>query len=318
MVRNGEFLADCELYDPDTGRFTTLGKMSSRRVSHTATLLPNGKVLITGGIEGRFMSEGHWTGRTRASAELFDPARNTFTPTGNMTASRNSHAAVLLPNGKVLLIGGSGDGDWRTLQASAELYDPVTGTFSPTGAMMTPRLPHAVVLLKDGNVLVAGGTGPNRTVLTSAELYDPASGRFTPAANMTRPRHKHGATLLPDGRVLVTGGSDEHDWNGQTPAAELYDPARGTFAATGKMSLPRFKLGAAVVVLANGKALVAGGGERAEVYDPATGSFIFAAGSLEAPWHFSTATLLRSGKVLIVGGYGNNDAATARAWVYSP
>lgn len=318
MVRNGEFLADSEIYDPATGKFTAADKMSTRRVSHTATLLPNGKVLIVGGLEGRYQAGGRWMGRTLASAEIFDPATNTFTPTGRMSEARNAHGAVLLADGKVLIVGGAGDGDWRMPRATAELYDPATGTFSPAGTMSTPRIPHAVVLLKNGDALVAGGTGPNRTVLASAELYHPATRKFTPGGHLLVPRHKHAAVLLADGRVLITGGSDERDWNGQTATAELYDPARGVFVETGKMTTARFKLGHAVVRLADGRVLLAGGGVHAEVYDPATESFREAAGNLDAPWHFSTATLLADGKVLIAGGYGNSPEATARAWVYQP
>jgi len=292
--------------------------MSSRRVSHTATLLPNSKVLIAGGLEGRDRSDGGWRGRALATAELFDPATGSFIPTGSMATARSAHAAVLLANGKVLVFGGSADGDGRELLASAELYDPATGTFSPTGAMNTARIPAAAARLKNGQVLVAGGTGANRTVLASAELYNPATGQFAPAGHLITARHKHAAVLLADGRVLITGGSDARDWDGQTSAAELYDPAHGTFLATGKMSLPRFKHGRAVVLLRDGRVLIAGGGARAEVFNTITGAFSAAAGSLDASWHFSTATLLANGQVLIVGGYPNSPEATARAWLYQP
>ena len=318
MVRNGEFLADSELYDPADGKFTTAAKMSTRRVSHTATLLLDGRVLIAGGIAGRHQANGHWTGEVVASTELFDPAKGTFTPTGSLNTARSSHAAVLLPNGKVLILGGSGGGDWRELLASAELYDPATGKFTPAGSMLTPRIPAATVLLKNGKVLVAGGTGPNRTVLASAEICDPATGRFTPAGTMTAARHKHAAALLADGRVLITGGSDERDWQGQTASAEIYDPARGTFTAAAKMSFARFKHGATMVRLPDGRIVVAGGGQRVEVFDPASGTFRAAEGSLDAPWHFSTATLLADGRVLITGGYGNSPEGTPRAWLYQP
>jgi len=318
MLRNGEFLADAELYDPATGKFTALTKMTERRVSHTATLLRNGKVLIAGGIEGRFMQEGHWTGRVLASGELFDPATGTFTPTGSMNVARNSQAAVLLTDGKVLILGGSGGGDWRELHASAEIYDPATGRFTPTGSMATPRTPHAVALLNDGRVLVAGGTGPNRTVLASAEIYDPAAGRFSATGNLLTARHKHAAALLPDGRVLIVGGSDERDWDGQLATAEIFDPATRRFTSAGRMAIVRFKLQSALVRLPDGRVLIAGGGDRAEVFDPKTGSFTPAAGSLEAPWHFSTATLLTNGRVLIAGGYPNSSEGTNRAWIYQP
>jgi hypothetical protein len=316
MVRNGEFLAECELYDAATGKFASAASMSSRRVSHTATLLPNGKVLIAGGIESRYQSEGHWTGRVVATAELYDPTTGAFTPTGSMAVARSSHAAVLLPSGQVLILGGSGGGDWRELLASAEIYDSAAGVFTPAGEMRTSRIPHSATLLKNGDVLVAGGTGPNRAVLASAEIYHAATRTFTSTGDLKIARHKHAAVLLADGRALIVGGSDERDWDGQTNAAELYDPARGTFVEASKMAAPRFKLGQAVARLTDGRILVAGGAERAEVYDPATNSFTAVAGSLQAPWHFSTATLMADGRVLIVGGYGHNSEGTPRAWIY--
>ena len=128
MESNGVFLDTTERYDPVRGRFLAAARMATRRVSHTATLLPDGKVLIAGGLEGRYREDGQWKGRAVASAELYDHSTGSFTPTGAMTVPRNSHAAVLLPDGKVLIVGGSG-GD-RNL-ASAELFDPATGKFTP-------------------------------------------------------------------------------------------------------------------------------------------------------------------------------------------
>ncbi len=313
MERNGVFLDSAELYDPAAGRFTPAAHMTTRRTGHTATLLPNGKVLIAGGLEGRHMGDGRWKGRVVASAELYDPSSGTFTPTGRMATPRNSHAGMLLANGKVLLAGGSG-GD-RNL-SSAELYDPATGTFAPTGSMTAPRIPHVMVLLKDGKVLVAGGTGEDRRVLASAEIYNPSTGSFAAVGSMTTARHKHAAVVLPDGRVLIVGGSDERDWRGQYASAELYDPATRSFCAAGSMSAARFKLQAAVLLLKNGKVLIAGGAERVEVYDPATDSFHVAVGSLGTARHFAAAAFLPSGSVLITGGYGDSSEGTTRAWIY--
>ena len=316
MVRNGEFLVGAELYNPTTGTFSQTGEMTSRRVSHRASLLPDGKVLITGGLAGRFREAGQWYGNVLSTVELYDPATGRFTPAGKLNSPRNSHAAVRLNDGKVLLLGGGGDRD--VLLSSAEVYDHATRTFTPVESMQTPRIPHVAILLKSGKVLVAGGTGPNRTILASAELYEPARKNFSSAGSMTVQRHKHAATLLADGRVLITGGSDDRDWNGQYATAEIYDPTRNSFSPSPQMNLPRFKHGGAMVLLSSGLALVAGGGAQAEVFQPATSEFRVVPGLLDAPWHFSTATPLTDGRVLIAGGYPNTSEATNRAWVYQP
>ncbi len=257
------------------------------------------------------------------AVELYDPTINTFTPIGNMNIGRGEPAATLLPDGRVLIAGGWGEGEIQL--ASAELYDPATGTFTPTGTMSVARVAHTATLLKSGRVLIAGGSAgryPAATVYRSAELYDPATGKFTSTGNMTTVRHKHGAVMLSDGRVLIVGGSDNRDWHGEYSSAELYDPAAGAFKPASGMSMVRFKLPSAAVLLNNGKVLVAGGGERAEVYDPATGAFSLVAGSLGAAHFFASATPLRDGRVLITGGYyespGGGLPSAASAWIYEP
>lgn len=311
----GSPYASAEIYDPASGRFTPTASMTARRSGHTATQLKNGKILITGGWTGRYDAHG--------TAELFDPATEIFTPTGSMVVQRAGNTATLLPDGKVLVAGGV-DRNENAL-ASAEIYNPATGLFTLTGNMSQPRGAHTATLLKNGKVLIAGGGSghyPSETVYRSAELYDPATGAFTPAGEMTVVRHKHAAVLLPNGKVLVVGGSNNRDWRGEYSSAELYDPAHGTFQATGSMSLVRFKLPSAAVLLHNGKVLVAGGGERAEVYDPATEMFSTAAGNLGAARFFASATLLANGQALITGGYFNAPdgglPSTANAWIYEP
>jgi Kelch motif/Galactose oxidase, central domain len=304
---NGNNLRSTEVFDPATEVFQASPNLSVARVGHTATLLSNGKVLIAGGYNGNYL----------ASAELYDPATHSFTPTSTMTTARSGHVATPLQNGKVLLAGGVGDG-W-TFLASAEIYDPGTNTFTRTSDMLAARESHTATLLPNGNVLIAGGhrdRRPATTIYSSTEIYDPEAGKFTAAPDMTRVRHKHEAVLLADGRVLIAGGSDERDGQGAYANAEIYDPERNRFSVTGNMNSQRYKLQGTAVLLSDGKVLIAGGANRAEVFDPARNTFSYAAGDLETPRLFATATRLQNGQVLILGGYHQNSVATANAWIY--
>lgn len=300
-------LAGAEVFDPATGTFASAGDMSVPRAGHTATLLYTGKVLIAGGYNGSYL----------ASAELYDPEARTFTPTNRMVTARSEHFAVLLPNGKVLIAGGVGAG-W-TFLADAEIYDPATSVFTATGHMLAARESHTATLLVNGKVLVAGGHRGRRkaiTIYSSAELYDPATGRFSATGDMTRIRHKHEAVLLSDGRVLIIGGADERDGRGAYTSAEIYSLESGTFTATANMNSPRYKLRGTAVLLITGKVLVAGGASRAEVFDPSTGTFSYAAGDMGTPRFFASATRLQNGQVLIAGGYDENNKVSSNAWVY--
>ncbi len=285
------------------GVFVPTGSMTQARASYTATLLPNGKVLVAGGqIIGWYL----------ASAELYDPAAGTFAATGSMTAGRGYHTATLLPNGKVLVAGGEAEDP-----AGAELYDPSAGTFTATGSMTNGRVQHTATLLTNGKVLVAGGLGNyvNWGNSASAELYDPSAGTFTATGWMTWTRQGHTATLLPSGKVLVAGGSFDSELS-----AELYDPAVGTFTATSSMVAAREMHTA--TLLPSGKVLIAGGSmykanfAPAELYDPAAGTFT-ATGNMTLEREQMTATLLPSGVVLITGG-GTVDGNLASAELYDP
>lgn len=339
----------------DAGTVSRIRDMTTRRAAHTATLLPDGKVLITGGFagestlagaeifdpttktftgrgnmsvarsahtatllsSGKVLIAGGYNGSYLASAELYDPAANSFTPVSTMTTARSGHVATVLPNGKVLLAGGVGVG-W-TFLASAEIYDPATNTFAATGGMLAARESHSATLLANGKVLIAGGhrgRRPATTIYASTEIYDPATGTFTAAGDMTRIRHKHEAVSLADGRVLIVGGSDERDGEGAYASAEIYDPASDTFRATASMNSSRYKLQGTAVLLSDGKVLVAGGANRAEVFDPARNTFSYAAGDMETPRLFATATRLRNGQVLIVGGYDRGNVVSSNAWLY--
>jgi MYXO-CTERM domain-containing protein len=254
--------------------WTATGSMTTTRQSHTATLLPSGKVLITGGNIGAV-----------TSAELFD-GTSTFAATGSMTTWHEGGTATLLPSGKVLIAGGGA-------VSSAELFDG-TSTFTATGSMTMAHEGGTATLLPSGKVLIAGGYAG--VYLPYAELFDGAS-TFTATGSMTAVRAGHTATLLPSGKVLIAGGQP----TGPT-SAELFD-GTSTFTATGSMTTAQ--TGCTATLLPSGKVLFAGGGfsglSNAELFD-GTSSFT-ATGSMTTARAGHTATLLPAGEVLIAGGF---------------
>jgi N-acetylneuraminic acid mutarotase len=284
------------------GKVISIQDMTIQRAAHTATRLPNGKVLITGGFNGNETPV--------ASTEMFDPASNTFSASTPMSFARQLHTATLLKNGKVLIAGGYGDGDMYLDRV--ELYDPLTDTFTPAGQMTIPRAGHIATLLTDGTVLIAGGTSTGWTFVDSAEIYDPIKGTFTPTGHMTVAREAHIATLLKDGKVLIIGGH-----NGRRSSiiiyasAELYDPVSRSFTPTvGTMLTRRHKHDA--VALEDGRVLVVGGADEnddrgqyisTEIYDPHTGIFTMAGNMNTSRYKFQgTSILMQTGKVLLMGG----------------
>ena len=284
------------------GMFVPDGNMGSGRCYHTATLLNNGKVLIAGRL---------------VAATRFWLALSCPTPRPELLAHREpdtarfSHSATLLNNGIVLIAGGLDAADFAL--ASAELYDPTTGTFTPTGSMNNARSSHSATLLNNGMVLITGGSSLYATGLVSAELYDPTTGTFTPTGSMNAPRTSHSVTLLNNGIVLIAGGLEGADF--ALASAELYDPTTRTFTPTGSMNNARSSHSA--TLLNNGSVLVAGGEvyrptykgsgfsslTSAELYDSKTGTFT-STGSLNTARSSYTATLLNNGMVLIAGAGG--------------
>jgi hypothetical protein len=234
-----------ELYNPATGNWLATGSMTNGRWAFTLTLLPNGKVLATGGFG---------TNNALATAELYDPATGSWTPTGSMLTPRGSHTATLLPNGKVLVAAGTdlvaaGDGTpIDSTSAGAEIYDPATGTWSSTGSMSFPRSAHTATLLPNGKVLVAGGVSYFRSVFpTTAELYDPVTGKWSPTFPLVSGRTDHMAALLPNGKVLVAGGFNNADTG---PSTELFDPASAV-ATPPLLNLTRLPTGATLTTFHN-------------------------------------------------------------------
>lgn len=293
-----------ELYDPALNRFLSTGHLVNGRSEHLATLLPNGKVLVTGGISraaagphvawldiakhelydpasGSFsvaenipdgipvpLANGKTLFISADSAKLYDPLSGRVTSAGNLVSKRTREfTATLLPNGKVLIAGGIGEGGigGYFMFDSGEIYDPITNSFTATSNMAQKRSNHTATLLPDGRVLIAGGNSTGDS-LDSAELYDVKTDRFSPAGNLITSRFGHSANLLPNGKVLIAGGRGGSNGGGEPyrGSLELYDPATNSFSSAGGASFKCY--GCTATLLGNGKVLLVNNG-TAELYD---------------------------------------------------
>jgi hypothetical protein len=325
------------------GTFAPTGSMITPRALHSATLLLNGKVLITRGTYSADKFSPY-------TAELYDPATRTFTATGDSIYGGDS--PTLLPDGRVLFVGGTsaelydpstgtftatggtttaagiatllGNGNVLIAGNAAQLYDPATATFASTGAYAGAFYPETATLLPDGRVLLVGNADNDGAYLEHEELYDPVTGKF----KLTGKTHTYGfgsdiwaghtATLLQNGKVLLAGGANE-DF-GTFSIAELYDPSTDTFTATANMTTPR--AGHTATLLPDGTVLLAGGQltvgiTSAEIYNPATGTFS-ATGNMTTPRFWHAATLLPDGTVLMTGGDSGGAVVLASAEIYTP
>jgi hypothetical protein len=288
-----------ELYNQATGTWAVTGQLNTPRIDATATLLPGGQVLVAGGSGG--------SSNALASAEVYNPATGTWSVTGSMHQGRSGlngdgASATLLPDGQVLIAGGE-DANFNLL-STAELYNPATGKFTPTGSMSAARVGQSATLLNNGQVLIAGGTGAT----TAAELYNPATGKFTATGSMISAHGDNVGTLLPDGDVLITGRA--------ATFAERYHPATGQWssASTGLpacISTMECRMFSTATLLPTGNVLVAGGlvglisnpqtTPSAMLYHPDTNTWS-STGNMTTGRENQTATLLPDGQVLMAGG----------------
>ena len=322
----GAGTAAADLFDPVAATWTSVAPMNVMRSSHAATLLADGRVLVTGGSTVSATAAKGYV--NNASAEIYDPVANTWTATPTMSVARSHHTATLLPDGKVLLVGG--ENALYLVEPTAEIYDPVANTWSaPRAQPIAERSQHTATLLPSGLVLIAGGfdiVNGLLTPLTSAELYDPVlhtasstdshgvttttitGGQdFTAAAPMAFTHYGHTATRLADGRVVVVGGN--------TTQTEIYDPVAASWTTQGATAATHTSHGA--VLLSDGRILVAGGTQfaqpTAELFDPAGGVWTAAATMLVTRSN-PTATLLPDGSVMVCGGALDSAGVDCETW----
>jgi N-acetylneuraminic acid mutarotase len=335
-----------------------LDNLHELRAAHSATLLPNGKVLLVAGFR---KGPDTYSQLYSNTAELYDPASRSFTYTGSLHMARCGQTATLLAGEKeVLITGGNNDKDHL---ATAELYNVQTGQWTKLPDMCTGREGHQAFLLKNGKVLIIGGAKDPRLMV---ELFDPVTRRFDKGP--LPPVDGLGSTTavaLQDGRILLAGGTHDRQLS---RAAMIYDPPTNQFTPTGDMTVARYKTGAAL--LPDGKVLIIGGSDNrdwkgkyssTDCFDPRTNTFtkgpelnfqrfklwrsvvtlkngmvIVAGGdkhietfdpqkdsftvadTFDQALYFATATVLPSGEVLIAGGYGDNVQPVSKAWIYKP
>ncbi len=287
------------------GSFGSTGSMGTARYAAVAAPLKDGRVLVAGG----YYDDGggdHYL----ASAEVFNPATNSFSSAGigPMRTPRRGAVAAPLPDGRVLVAGGSyNDGVDHEL-ASAEVFNPATNAFTTVGDMGIARVRAAAAPLPDGRVLVAGGND-GATRLSSAEVFNPATNAFTPVGDMETDRARAAAAPLPDGRVLIAGGTN----GAPLSSAAVFDPDTSSFSSAGLGAMSTARQAPAAAPLADGRVLVSGGvfvegvggyQASAEVFNPATNSFSSAGiGAMGTARTGAIAAPLPDGRVLVAGGY---------------
>ncbi|TMF25589.1 MAG: hypothetical protein E6I31_01720 [Chloroflexi bacterium] len=321
----GVATSTCELFDPKANRWIHTTSLNEARAGQAATLLANGDVLISGGETGL----GIYPIGPLASAEIYHPASNRWTPAAPMHMPRRMHTAVALRDGRVLVVGGTlapGSPLAATQLAEAEVYDPGRDAWSMVGTGLPPVIQQAATLMTNGTVVATGGSTDMGFATASAEVFDPATNRWQPTTwPMANARYGHTATLMPDGKVLLVGGySTEPQTVGgfvyPNPqllrTSETFDLRGNTGVRVGYSMIPRLEHTA--TLLRNGLVLVVGSAYASDadsqLFDPGTADWV--SSGLRMDRYLHSATLLADGRVLIAGGYGVGSPTTA--WIYSP
>lgn len=278
-------------------------RLGAPRATHQLVVAGEGRLLAIGGC----VRAGCEAGPASATVDIIDARSMALVSSGRLLVERIQPSAAVLPDGRVLVLGGWVDG---RASATTEIFDPATGKSAAGPTMAGPRNAPAVVRLADGRVLVAGGYDGN-DVRSDAEIFDPATARLTIAGSLKFARSGATATLLADGRVLVVGGGrPDRAPRRALASAEIFDPASGRFTAAGTLAQGRYKHGA--LRLANGDVLVVGGSDErdydgklrsVERFDIAAGRFVPAGNLADPRFKIADGILLLPGnRVLVAAG----------------
>ncbi len=294
-----------DVYDPATGRMEVGPAMAVPRLSHTATLLDDGRVMVVGGYGG----EG---APPTASIEVFDPTTEAFTASGSLRTARADHTASLLPDGRVVVAGGRGVGG--SAVRSVEIIDPKTGAVAAGPELPEPRAAHVATVLA-GDVFLIGGTTTDDRAVASTLVLDRRARLWAAGPTLATARVKHAAVSLPDGDVLVIGGSGSAESRDALASTELLRTGSDTFRPGPVLPEGRYKLTDAAAVLLDGRVAVAGG-TMVVVIDTASASVQeIDTPSLGRERAFQTLTPLPDGTALVAGGYDAGIVPTATAWL---
>lgn len=293
------------------GSFVATGTMGFARQGQTATQLASGQVLVAGGLNASAVL---------SSAEVYNLTSQIFAATANpMNVARWWHTATLLNDGTVLIAGGSDLANEETLD-SAEIYDPVAGTFTLLpNTLNTARVGHTATLLSNGQVLIVGGYDPNSGIISDAELYDPIAQVFIDLGDTNSPRFHHAATLLQNGQVLIAGGETDPTPSGAYNTAEIFNPQTWTFSPL-TVNMVSAREGHAATLLNDGTVLITGGDlpptgslSTAEVYNSTSNTFTAVSTTMTTPRIYHDAVLLNGGNVLLSGGENDSSGGTSVA-----
>ncbi|MAT08008.1 MAG: hypothetical protein CL707_02745 [Chloroflexi bacterium] len=305
QAQSGNFNRTVEIFDPIKNQWTFTGEMKEERMSPVLFELPDGNVMVIGGLSG--------ARDPLISTEILDSNTGTFSMGPEMIRPHNEMGAVTLNDGRFMVIGGSSYdediGFQVALSKETEIFDPGSGTWTEAAPMSDKRANHSALVLNDGKVLVLGGGKTDGPYLKSIEIYDPNTDTWKFGADMTKGRVAHTATVLSDGKVLVVGGK------GKLTLAEIYDPETDTWALAGETNTSRGDH--AALLLADGSVLVTGGIgylTDAELFDPNTLKWTVV-GSLNTGRIRPAVTRLSDGRVLIIAGVGK-DGMLASVEVY--
>jgi Kelch motif/Galactose oxidase, central domain len=313
-------LRTAELYHPDTNEWIQTASTFIQRVAHTATLLPDGSVLVVGG--GNFRFNGI------LETEIYNPSSQSWSFTRRpLNFPRQEHAATPLQDGKVLVAGGLGGVPVAGLLSSTEIFDPTTQEWTAVGNLNKPKFRATATLLSDGTVVLVGGFDTSDPPHFSVELFNPATLAWTPAEDLlSGSRWGHTATRLSDGKVLVAGGARVDDPEVPLISCEIFDPVTGHWAVTGNLNKPR--MGHTATLLPGGNVMVVGGGfqegnqasqrsilQTPEFFNPTEGWIEGPA--MSVPRSGASQTLLRRDlhgpleiKVLVAGGRSSTSTNT--------